>query len=67
MPAKASCSASGSRIDGPVFEQLEHAEWWCIGVMEDHFDRRLGVSDARIEPFAGMVDCDRIGAVTKSA
>ena len=23
----------------------------------DHFDRRLGMSDATIEPFKGMVDC----------
>lgn len=47
-------------LDGPVFEKLEHAEWWCIGVMEDHFDRRLGISDARIVPFEGMVDCYRV-------
>jgi hypothetical protein len=25
--------------------------------MIDHYDRRLGMSDARIEPFKGMVDC----------
>jgi hypothetical protein len=25
--------------------------------LADHYDRRLGISDARIEPFRGMVDC----------
>jgi hypothetical protein len=25
--------------------------------MISHYDRRLGMSDARIEPFKGMVDC----------
>lgn len=44
-------------LDGPVFEKLEHAEYWCWEVMGDHYDRRLGMSDARIEPFQGMVDC----------
>ena len=44
-------------MDGPVFEKLEDAEEWCIDVMIDHYDRRLGLSDARIEPFKGMVDC----------
>jgi len=33
-------------MDGPVFEKLEHAEEWCIDVMIDHYDRRLGLSDA---------------------
>lgn len=41
-------------LDGPLFEKLEHAEWWCIGVMEDHFDRQLCMADARIVPFQGM-------------
>jgi hypothetical protein len=44
-------------LDGPVFEKLEYAEQWCIDVMMEHYDRLLGVSDARIEPFKGMVDC----------
>jgi hypothetical protein len=44
-------------LDGPVFEQLEYAEHWCIHVMVDHYDRRLGLSDARIAPFKGMVAC----------
>lgn len=44
-------------MDGPVFEKLEHAEEWCIDVMIEHYDRRLGLSDARIEPFKGMVNC----------
>lgn len=42
-------------MDGPVFEQLEQAEEWCMDVMIDHYDRRLGLSDARIERFEGMV------------
>ena len=44
-------------MDGPVFEKLEHAEEWCMDVMIDQYDRRLGLSDARIEPFKGLVDC----------
>jgi len=47
----------GSRnpLDGPVFDRLEDAIDYCIGVMADHFDRGLGLSDARIERFKGMV------------
>jgi hypothetical protein len=47
----------GSRnpLDGPVFDQLQDAIDYCIGVMADHFDRGLGLSDARIERFKGMV------------
>jgi len=47
----------GSRnpLDGPVFDKLEDAIDYCIGVMADHFDRGLGLSDARIERFKGMV------------
>lgn len=47
----------GSRnpFDGPVFETREHAVQWCVQVMVDHFDRGLGMSDARIERFSGMV------------
>jgi hypothetical protein len=44
-------------LDGPVFEKLEDARNWCIYAMIDHYDRRLGMSDARIEPFKGLVDC----------
>ena len=44
-------------LDGPVFQKLEDAQHWCISAMIDHYDRRLGMSDARIEPFKGMVDC----------
>jgi hypothetical protein len=54
--AKASCSASGSRY-GPVFEKLQDAEHWCIHAMISHYDRRLGMSNAKIEPFKGMVAC----------
>jgi hypothetical protein len=46
-------------LDGPVFQKLEDAQHWCISAMIDHYDRRLGMSDARIEPFKGMVDCGR--------
>ena len=42
-------------LDGPVFEKLEHAEQWCMDGMIDHYDRGLGISDAKIEPFKGMV------------
>jgi hypothetical protein len=45
-------------LDGPIFQKLEDAEYWCIHAMISHYDRRLGMSDARIEPFKGMVDCD---------
>ncbi len=44
-------------LDGPIFTTLKDAELWCMDVMADHYDRRLGLSDARIEPFKGMVDC----------
>jgi len=44
-------------FDGPIFEKLEDAQDWCIHAMISHYDRRLGMSDARIEPFKGMVDC----------
>ena len=43
-------------LDGPIFEKREDAEYWCIHAMISHYDRRLGMSDARIEPFKGMVD-----------
>jgi hypothetical protein len=44
-------------LDGPIFVKLEDARNWCIYAMIDHYDRRLGMSDARIEPFEGLVDC----------
>ena len=43
-------------LDGPIFETLEDARNWCIHAMISHYDRRLGMSDARIEPFQGIVD-----------
>jgi hypothetical protein len=44
-------------LDGPVFENLVDAEHWCIHAMISHYDRRLGMSDGRIEPFKGLVNC----------
>ena len=44
-------------LDGPVFDKLEHAEYWCWYAMIDHYDRRRGMSDATIELFKGMVHC----------
>jgi hypothetical protein len=29
-------------LDGPVFEKLEHAQFWCWHAMVDHYDRGLG-------------------------
>ncbi|MEO7858954.1 MAG: hypothetical protein ABIU05_00695 [Nitrospirales bacterium] len=47
----------GSRnpLDGPVFNTLQDAVVYSIAVMADHFDRGLGLSDARIERFKGKV------------
>ena len=42
-------------LDGPVFDTMEDAIVFTIGVMADHFDRGLDLSDARIERFRGMV------------
>ena len=42
---------------GPVFETRERAEYWCLDVILDHYQRGLGMSDAKIYPFKGMVDC----------
>ena len=42
-------------LDGPVFDTIEDAIVFTMGVMADHFDRGLGLSDARIEHFKGMV------------
>jgi hypothetical protein len=44
-------------LDGPVFQKLQDAEHWCIHAMISHYDRRLGLSDGRIEPFKGLVNC----------
>ena len=44
-------------LNGPVFDKLEDAQYWCIHAMISHYDRRLGMCDATIEPFKGMVDC----------
>jgi len=41
---------------GPVFETRERAEYWCLDVILDHYQRGLGMSDAKIYPFKGMVD-----------
>ena len=43
-------------LDGPVFQTLEDARNWAIHAMISHYDRRLGMSDATIERFEGMVD-----------
>ena len=43
-------------LDGPIFEKLEDAQNWCIHAMISHYDRRLGMSDAKIEPFSGLVN-----------
>ena len=42
-------------LGGPVFNTLQDAISFCMGGMADHFDRGLGMSDARIERFKGMV------------
>jgi hypothetical protein len=42
-------------FDGPVFETREDAIQWCVQIMVQHFDRGMGMSDARIEKFSGMV------------
>ena len=43
-------------LDGPIFETMRDAENWCIHAMISHYDRRLGMSDAKIEPFSGLVN-----------
>lgn len=40
-------------LDGPVFEKLDDATAWCISAMTNHFERGLGISDARIKAFEG--------------
>ena len=44
-------------LDGPIFESEHDAEHWCIHAMISHYDRRLGMSDAKIFPFKGIVNC----------
>jgi hypothetical protein len=46
-------------LDGPVFEKVEDARNLSIYAMIDHYDRRLGMSDARIEPFKGLADGEK--------
>ena len=41
-------------LDGPVFDTQRDAEHWGIHAMISHYDRRLGMSDARVQPFKGM-------------
>jgi len=48
-------------LDGPVFETKQDAENWCIHAMISHYDRRLGMSDATIYPFKGMVGYELSG------
>jgi len=43
-------------LAGPVFDTLEDAQNWCIYAMIDHYDRKLGMADAKIHPFHGMLD-----------
>jgi len=47
----------GSRnpFDGPVFDTLQDAITFTIGVLADYFDRGLGLSDARLQLFKGMM------------
>ena len=42
-------------LDGPIFQTAQDAEYWCVAVMISHYDRGLGMSDASIERFQGMV------------
>jgi hypothetical protein len=46
-------------LDGPVFEKLDEARNWCIYAMINHYDRRLGMSDARLELFQGLVEREK--------
>jgi hypothetical protein len=43
-------------LDGPVFDTLDDAENWRIYAMTDHYERKLGMADAKIHPFKGMLD-----------
>jgi hypothetical protein len=42
-------------LDGPVFQTYKDALGFCMDVMVSHFERGLGMSDGKIEPFKGMV------------
>ncbi|HKR79612.1 MAG TPA: hypothetical protein VJR69_07895 [Nitrospira sp.] len=33
-----------------------HNTYWCWHAMLDHFERGLGMSDAQIEPFKGLIE-----------
>ena len=44
-------------LDGPIFQTKQDAEVWCMNAMASHYDRRLGLSDARIYPYKGMAAC----------
>jgi hypothetical protein len=44
-------------LDGPVFETELEAERWCIHVMASHYNRRLGMSEARIYCVQGSAAC----------
>ena len=39
-----------------IFEKLEEAEHWYIYAMVGHYERQVGISDAEIHSFKGMVD-----------
>ena len=43
-------------LDGPIFEKPGEAQFWAIYAMADQYDRGLGMSDATIEPFSGVVN-----------
>jgi len=43
-------------LDGPIFDILEDAENWCMYAMTDQFDRKLGLADAEVHPFEGILD-----------
>jgi hypothetical protein len=52
---------------GPTYPTVQEAEQFCFAVIVDHYDCHAHLAtedqpvfymaDARIEPFAGMVDC----------
>jgi hypothetical protein len=42
-------------LDSPIFATLEDAIAFCMNVMMTHYESRLGMSDARIERFEGIV------------
>jgi hypothetical protein len=42
-------------LDGPVFQTYQDALGWCMDVMVSHYERGLGMSEAKIEWFDGLV------------